>query len=197
MPDPNFDDPIFPIFTIFNFPNGCNSMALIKYRILRVIENYCSRNNLLTHLRTALRYLITEVLGVRAKPMKESLLTLLNERASNSRLTQVQQSKRAYIMESDNQLILKTERIAGMAAQEFAACQLARILLPRSLSPPESWGYIGGTLIIEKQAGKPFCKSNRDHVSLATDFLSKLHSVDISDNVFQILSEHGFNRFFR
>ena len=171
-------------------------MALIKYRILRVIENYSSRNNLLTHLRTALRYLITEVLGVRAEPMKESLLTLLNERASNSRLTQVQQSKRAYIMESDNQLILKTERIAGMAAQEFAACQLARILLPRSLSPPESWGYIGGTLIIEKQAGKPFCKSNRDHVSLATDFLSKLHSVDISDNVFQILSEHGFNRFF-
>ena len=46
-------------------------MALIKYRILRVIENYCSRNNLLTHLRTALRYLITEVLGEKWTPRIE------------------------------------------------------------------------------------------------------------------------------
>lgn len=164
-----------------------------------MIKNICGQNGLLIHLYTALKTSITIISGISAEPVhaaKGSLLALLNERVRDSSSTQIPQHKKAYIMESDNQLIFKAEKSVGKATQEFKACQLARILLPKSLSPPVSWGHLEGTLIIEEQDGMPFCATNRDHMSLAIDFLSKLHSIEISDTAFQLLHTHGFDHYF-
>jgi len=101
-----------------------------------------------------------------------------------------------HILESDNQLIFKRQKRSGEAAQEFEASQLARFLLPKDLSPPCAWGYFKGTLITEKQIGTPFSMSNREQIGLAIDFLVKLHSTKISDELFQVLVNQGFDHYF-
>ncbi len=100
------------------------------------------------------------------------------------------------ILESSNQLIIKREKTTGKAAQEFEACRLARFLLPKDLSPPNSWGHFEGTFFAEKCEGTLLSPSDREHIGLAVDFLVKLHSLELSEEILKALISQGFDHYF-
>lgn len=97
---------------------------------------------------------------------------------------------------TSNELIVKKEKEKGKSVQEFYALQTARILLPKILKLPESWGVVDDSLVSKYYKCSKINLKSKDDAFRAVDYLIKLHNIEISERLKKELTKNGYCHYY-